>query len=86
MSAVIHTLKTWPEFFAAVLDDRKTFEVRRCDDRTFAVGDVLRLQEWSHADGYSGRELDRVVGYVVAGPPFLPEGTAVLGFARGDHG
>lgn len=76
-----HGLKVWPGFFAAILDGSKTFEVRRCDDRTFAVGDALWLREWSQADGYTGRAVARVIVYVVSGPPFLPEGVAVLGLA-----
>lgn len=75
-----HDLKTWPEFFAAVIDGRKTFEVRRTDDRRFAVGDVLRLREWDPTSGaYTGRETARCVSYIVEGPPFLPAGLAVMG-------
>jgi ASC-1-like (ASCH) protein len=41
-----HTLKLWPQYFDAVADGRKRFEVRSTRDRTFAVGDVLVLREW----------------------------------------
>ncbi len=41
-----HTLKTFPEYFEAVLSGAKPFEVRREDDKTFAVGDTLILREW----------------------------------------
>lgn len=79
-----HDLKTWPEFFDAVLDGRKTFEVRNTRDRDFAVGDVLRLREWTTGSGerpgaYTGREVMRTVSYIVRGAPFLPVDIAVLG-------
>lgn len=79
-----HDLKVWPEFFDAILDGRKTFEVRNTHDRDFAVGDTLRLREWTHDSGerpgaYTGREVARAVSYIVRGAPFLPADLAVLG-------
>ncbi len=41
-----HTLKIAPQHFDAVVSGQKTLEIRREDDKTFAVGDVLTLQEW----------------------------------------
>lgn len=76
----VHELKTWPEFFNAVENGDKPFEVRRCDDRSFAVGDVLILREYDPgAETYTGRECAREVTYVLVGPPFLPDGLAVMG-------
>jgi hypothetical protein len=37
-----HYLKCWPEFFYALRDGSKTFEVRK-DDRGFCVGETLVL-------------------------------------------
>lgn len=84
MDKTTHDLKVWPEFFGAILDGRKTFEVRNTRDRCFAVGDVLRLREWTPARGeqpgdYTGREVTRAVSYIVQGAPFLPVDLAVLG-------
>lgn len=56
-----HRLKTWPEFFRALLLGTKTYEVRR-NDRDFRVGDVLVLAEYDPANGeFSGHEVRRVV-------------------------
>lgn len=44
----IHSLKTWPEPFQALVDGRKTFELRK-NDRGFMVGDQLQLREWDPA-------------------------------------
>ena len=41
----VHLLKCWPAPFAALRSGAKKHEVRK-DDRAFAVGDVLRLDEW----------------------------------------
>jgi hypothetical protein len=66
----IHPLKTWPRFYQAVADGSKTFEVRK-NDRDFQVGDVLELKEWDHAtERYTGREMAKVVTYVLHGGAF----------------
>lgn len=42
---MIHSLKTEPKYFEAVLSGKKTFELRK-NDRDFRVGDYLALNEW----------------------------------------
>ena len=39
---MIHELKTWPQFWPALCDGSKTFELRK-NDRGFEVGDILIL-------------------------------------------
>lgn len=60
-----HDLKCWPEFFAAILDGTKQFELR-FNDRGYAVGDTLRLREWEPGtEQYTGREARRTVSYML---------------------
>jgi len=42
---MVHDLKTWPLYFAAVSSGKKTFEIRK-NDRDFKVGDILILKEF----------------------------------------
>jgi hypothetical protein len=80
-----HDLKSDPDVFAAVMDGRKTNEIR-ANDRDFQVGDGLVLRETRHAgqamrEGmpleYTGRVCRRVVTHVQTGYG-LPDGLAVL--------
>lgn len=63
-----HDLKIWPEFFEAVEDGSKTFEIRR-NDRDYKVGDTLMLREFVPSTGlncarYTGREILVEVTYI----------------------
>ena len=75
-----HTLKTWPEFFKAVWDGYKTFEIRR-NDRNFQVGDILRLLEYyPDRNEFSGKTIDSKVTYVLQGGQFgVEKGYVILG-------
>lgn len=60
-----HDLKCWPEPFQAVKRGEKTYEIRRCDDRIFNVGDALVLREWDpETAAYTGATLRVAVTYV----------------------
>lgn len=61
---VVHRLKCWPEFFEAIWDGSKPFEIRE-DDRDYAVGHNLHLQEWDpKTEKYTGREITKQVTYI----------------------
>lgn len=82
-----HYLKAWPEPFAAVLRGDKTFEYRK-DDRDFAVGDLLVLQEWvpegrAAMTGYTGAMESVIVTHKAEGGTFgIPEGYCVLSIQK----
>lgn len=60
-----HTVKCWPEYFQAVIDRRKTFEVR-LNDRGYVEGDLLTLREWDpETSDYTGRIALAQIGYVL---------------------
>jgi len=76
-----HRLKTWPSFFEDVWSGDKPFELRK-DDRNFALGDCLILEEWdSPTETYTGRIILAYVGYILRDAPQfgLDSGYAILG-------
>jgi hypothetical protein len=78
----IHELKTWPQFFDAIIDGTKSFELRR-DDRGFEVGDALLLRECDQLGNYSGRAVSRLVVYKLNAASFsgIEEGYCILGLS-----
>jgi hypothetical protein len=86
-----HELKTDPEVFQALIDGKKTYELRK-DDRGFMVGDTLTLRETCDTGAdmaagapleYTGRTTGRVVTHVLHGPIYgLAEGWVILSCAR----
>ncbi len=65
----MHYLKTWPEFFQAILSGDKTFEFRS-DDRGFMLGDRLALE---HYDPGRMRGSGRQGDYIRVGSFGSPE-------------
>ena len=58
-----HELKILPEYFDAVMDGRKTFEIR-LDDRGYKEGDTVTLSEHDPAHGFTGRQYNAAIGWV----------------------
>lgn len=62
-----HELKCWPQFFEAIEEGRKRYEVRH-NDRDYRYGDTLHLREWDPKDeAYTGRTMRVVVTYLMQG-------------------
>ncbi len=83
----IHDLKCWPEFFEAILQGKKNFEVRY-NDRGYAVGDTLWLREYDMpTQTYTGREMHLRVTYMSATLMCIRPGWVVMAvqpFLSGD--
>lgn len=73
----VHYLKTHPPFFRNVISGNKPFEIRK-NDRDYAVGDVLILQEYLEGH-YSGHEYTVIVTYLTNFPDGLREGFVCMG-------
>lgn len=74
-----HELKCWPEFFSAVQNWDKLFEIRR-NDRSFKVGDIVWLREFIPESGeYTGASARRTITYMTDFPPGLRDGYVCMG-------
>lgn len=66
---MIHALKILPDYFRAVREGKKRFELRR-NDRDFRVGDYLALNEWD-GESYTGRTELVMVTYMLNPNDFM---------------
>ena len=75
-----HEVKIRPEYYEAVLNGTKNFELRK-DDRGYQVGDIVILKEWD-GETYTGRDLALKIKYILRNCPEygLMAGYCILGF------
>lgn len=61
-----HKLKSWPQFFEAILRGDKKHELRR-NDRAFRTGDILLLHEFDpEINAYTGRQVHVEITYITS--------------------
>lgn len=64
-----HFLKCWPEYFKALEDGEKKFELRK-DDRMWEVGDKITLMEWNPTEEKNtGRRIKFTITYILRNAP-----------------
>lgn len=79
----VHELKTWPQYFRAVLSGEKPFEVRKEDDRKYAPGDILLLREYNpNLETFTGVRCIRLVTYTLREPQFVRDGYVIMGLSE----
>jgi hypothetical protein len=81
-----HELKILPQYFQAVLDGIKTFELRK-DDRDYQRGDILVLREWD-GEKYTGSAICVKVTYILqdAEKYGLKDGYVIMGIRHLEPG
>lgn len=72
--------KILPEYFNAVIEGRKNFEIRK-DEDNIQEGDAIVLKEWDGKQ-YTGRETGRNVTFVLRNCPEygLKNGYCIIGW------
>lgn len=77
-----HALKCAPEYFDAVADGSKPFEVR-INDRGFKVGHHLVIRELNAAGEKTGRSIIKEVTYVLTDAfPGIAKGYVCMGLTQ----
>ena len=62
---VQHQLKSWPEYYEAIADGSKSFDLR-IDDRKYEVGDLVQFEEFRPAtNNYTGMVTQRRITYIL---------------------
>lgn len=85
-----HHLKTWPQYFEAIIAGIKSFEVR-INDRNYEVGDCLQLEEYNpRKKEFTNRRAHFEITYVLHGSAAndselgwkLPDNVVVMGIRK----
>lgn len=76
MSKQRHYIKILPEYYHAIEQGKKSFEVR-FNDRNYQVNDILHLQEWTGGE-YTGREMEVEVTYLLDDPNYCKDGYVIM--------
>ena len=76
---MIHELKINTEYFEAIADGTKPFEVRKEDDRVFGIGDYLALNEFT--EHYTGRCMIVQVTYILDSKEYCKDGYVIMGIS-----
>lgn len=64
MTVEIHDVKSWSMFFRDIVTGARTSDIR-LNDRRYAVGDRMRLNEFDPVDQkYTGRQATVVITYL----------------------
>lgn len=64
MKKIEHILKILPEYYAAVVSGKKTFEIRQ-NDRNYQVGDWIKLLEFNGED-FTGNYVNALITYITS--------------------
>ncbi len=95
---MIHSIKCYPDYFKALKDGTKTFEVRK-KDRLYEVGDHLAVNEFisdkqidpyslnvglrqTSGGAYTGDSLLYKITYILDDSEYCKDGMIILGLAR----
>lgn len=73
---ITHTLKILPKYFKEIVNENKTFEVRK-NDRKYHVGDVLILKEFNK-DLFTGQYVVAKITYILDDIEYLQPGYVIL--------
>lgn len=73
---MVHLLKIKPEYFRAVDDGTKTFEVRK-NDRDYRAKDYIVLREWDGQE-YTGRMVYCRIKYLLTNPEYVADGYVIF--------